>query len=89
MTMSLFASLNTSHSAEGMCIFAVNILSFSLMRTSRDGRYGLYLDDTLIDGSSACCPTFENEPLCSAGPKKGGNVSFECVGLEVWAVGPT
>jgi len=54
-----------------------------------DGRYGLYLDDTLLDGSSARCPTFENEPLCSPGTKKGGNVTFECVGLEVWAVGPS
>ena len=58
---------------------------------NRDGRYGLYLDDTLLDGSSARCPTFENEPLCSHGGAKkgGGNVAFECVGLEVWAVGPT
>jgi len=56
---------------------------------NRDGRYGLYLDDTLLDGSSARCPTFENEPLCSPGTRKGGNVTFECVGLEVWAVGPT
>ncbi|KAF8957182.1 TLD-domain-containing protein [Flammula alnicola] len=30
-----------------------------------DGHYGLYLDDTLFDGSSAPCPTFDNEPLCS------------------------
>ncbi|KAI0061362.1 TLD-domain-containing protein, partial [Artomyces pyxidatus] len=51
-----------------------------------DGHYGLYLDDTLFDGSSARCPTFENEPLCSPGPKKGGTVTFECVGLEVWGV---
>jgi len=54
-----------------------------------DSRYGLYLDDTLLDGSSARCPTFENEPLCSPGSKTGGSVMFECVGLEVWAVGPT
>jgi len=53
-----------------------------------NGRYGLYLDDTLLDGSSACCPTFENEPLCSPGIKKGGSVTFECVGLEVWVVRP-
>ncbi|KZP32711.1 TLD-domain-containing protein [Athelia psychrophila] len=53
-----------------------------------DGRYGLYLDDTLLEGSSARCPTFANEPLCSPGSMKGGNVSFDCVGLEVWAVGP-
>ncbi|KAF7982682.1 hypothetical protein HWV62_27168 [Athelia sp. TMB] len=52
-----------------------------------DGHYGLYLDDTLLEGSSACCPTFANEPLCSPGSMKGGNVPFECVGLEVWAVG--
>ncbi|KAF5345521.1 hypothetical protein D9758_012017 [Tetrapyrgos nigripes] len=53
-----------------------------------DGAYGLYLDDSLFDGSSARCPTFENEPLCSPGPKKGRSVTFECVGLEVWGVGP-
>ncbi|KAJ7607490.1 TLD-domain-containing protein [Roridomyces roridus] len=55
-----------------------------------DGHYGLYLDDTLFDGSSARCPTFDNEPLCSGATGKGGNgnVNFECVGLEVWGVGP-
>ncbi|KAJ3747196.1 TLD-domain-containing protein [Lentinula detonsa] len=53
-----------------------------------DGAYGLYLDDSLFDGSSARCPTFDNEPLCSPGEKKGRAVSFECVGLEVWGVGP-
>ncbi|KAF8147825.1 TLDc domain-containing protein, partial [Crassisporium funariophilum] len=53
-----------------------------------DGQYGLYLDDTLFDGSSAPCPTFDNEPLCSPGPRKAGAVGFECVGLEVWGVGP-
>ncbi|KAJ7852961.1 TLD-domain-containing protein [Mycena leptocephala] len=52
-----------------------------------DGRYGLYLDDSLFDGSSARCPTFDNEPLCSGTAGKGGNVNFECVGLEVWGVG--
>ncbi|KAH9837596.1 TLD-domain-containing protein [Rhodofomes roseus] len=52
-----------------------------------DGHYGLYLDDTLNDGSSARCLTFENEPLCSEGPRQGENVRFECVGLEVWGVG--
>ncbi|KAJ7153463.1 TLD-domain-containing protein [Mycena crocata] len=53
-----------------------------------DGHYGLYLDDTLFDGSSARCPTFENEPLCSGAIRKDGNVNFECVGLEVWGIGP-
>lgn len=54
----------------------------------RDGRYGLYLDESLFDGSSAWCVTFDNDPLCSPGPDKAGAVAFECVGLEVWAVGP-
>ncbi|KAJ7271123.1 TLD-domain-containing protein [Mycena rebaudengoi] len=54
-----------------------------------DAHYGLYLDDTLFDGSSARCPTFDNEPLCSDSPdRKGVDVNFECVGLEVWGVGP-
>ncbi|KAF5385693.1 hypothetical protein D9757_005528 [Collybiopsis confluens] len=53
-----------------------------------DGAYGLYLDESLFDGSSAHCPTFDNEPLCTAGEKRGRAVSFECVGLEVWGVGP-
>ncbi|KAF8890834.1 TLD-domain-containing protein [Gymnopilus junonius] len=53
-----------------------------------DGHYGLYLDESLFDGSSAPCPTFNNEPLCSPGPRKGASVAFECVGLEVWGMGP-
>ncbi|KAI0776556.1 TLD-domain-containing protein [Trametes elegans] len=52
-----------------------------------DGNYGLWLDQTLSDGSSARCPTFDNEPLCSLGPRQGEAVTFECVGLEVWGVG--
>ncbi|KAF5378562.1 hypothetical protein D9615_007099 [Tricholomella constricta] len=42
-----------------------------------DGNYGLYLDDTLYKGSSAPCPTFANEPLCSPGPKTAGLIAFE------------
>ncbi|KAF8870814.1 TLD-domain-containing protein [Infundibulicybe gibba] len=53
-----------------------------------DGKYGLYLDDALCDGTTARCPTFDNEPLCSPGPVKAGATAFECVGLEVWGVGP-
>ena len=69
--------------------FVVSSLSFkpSLFITRfRDGHYGLYLDETLSDGSSAHCPTFDNEPLCSAGPRQGEAVTFECVGLEVWGI---
>ena len=56
-------------------------------RARRDGHYGLWLDDTLTDGSSARSPTFANEPLCSPGTRQGETVKFECVGLEVWGVG--
>ncbi|KAG8215521.1 TLD-domain-containing protein [Butyriboletus roseoflavus] len=62
-----------------------------------DGHFGLYLDASLLDGSSAPCPTFGNPPLCASAPhvskeqngvvKAKGDVSFECVGLEVWGIG--
>ncbi|KIL61647.1 hypothetical protein M378DRAFT_82266 [Amanita muscaria Koide BX008] len=48
-----------------------------------EGKYGLCLDETLFEGSSARCPTFDNEPLCSPGANKAGAVAFECVALEV------
>lgn len=57
-----------------------------------DGHYGLYLDQTLYEGSSARCPTFNNDPLCASsgpGPDDSGTATFECVGLEVWGVGPS
>jgi len=51
-----------------------------------DGKYGLYLDSALYNGSSARCPAFENDVLCAAGEgtRKG---RFECVGVEVWGMG--
>lgn len=55
----------------------------------RDGHFGLYLDETLYEGSSARCPTFNNDPLCTPDPSRGGTATFECVGLEVWGVGPS
>ncbi|KAI0248033.1 TLD-domain-containing protein [Lactifluus subvellereus] len=54
-----------------------------------DGQYGLYLDETLYEGSSARCPTFNNDPLCTPDPSRGGTATFECVALEVWGVGPS
>jgi len=53
-----------------------------------DGSYGLYLDDTLFEGTSAHSITFANDILCSAsGPRlAGGAIGFECVGVEVWGV---
>ena len=64
------------------------LIYYHLSLCDRDGSYGLYLDETLFDGSSARCPTFENEPLCDmSGARRGHAVLFECVGLEVWAIG--
>ena len=54
----------------------------------REGHYGLFLDESLLDGSSAPCPTFANPPLCAPAPARAGAVPFECVGLEVWGIGP-
>jgi len=86
-----------------------------------EGHYGLYLSSSLIEGSSAWCPTFDNEVLCGLpeeltelttsggaggamdsadlaaveGEFGGGkiahgkvkDVQFDCVGVELWAVG--
>ena len=72
----------------GGCAASPSHLCLDRLRASlsSDGHYGLYLDETLSDGSSAHCPTFDNEPLCSAGPRQGEAVVFECVGLEVWGI---
>jgi len=59
-----------------------------------DGHYGLYIEASLLDGSSAPCPTFDNPALCArpssqlASATGTKDVLFECVGLEVWGVGP-
>lgn len=66
--------------------------------------YGLYLDSGLLEGSSAPCPTFGNKILCPTPPGVsskghtagtataslvfGKEVKFDCVGLEVWGIGP-
>lgn len=71
---------------EGKFLVYVHITPYRYIDS--DGAYGLYLDESLFDGSSARCPTFDNEPLCSPGVKKGRAVAFECVGLEVWGIGP-
>jgi TLD len=87
--MSRCASRSIFRSAGGrFSFFPSAFLLFTTCSTIRDGQYGLYLDESLLDGSSACCPTFGNDPLCTPGPKKAGAVRFECVGLEVWSIGP-
>ncbi|ELU41951.1 TLD domain-containing protein [Rhizoctonia solani AG-1 IA] len=52
-----------------------------------NGKFGLYLDSALLDGESASCPTFDNEPLCSGGnASSAGTVKYECVGIEAWSI---
>lgn len=46
-----------------------------------DGKYGLWLDDSLEKGVSATCLTFGNEPLSDEGEK------FGVLGVELWAIG--
>ncbi|KAL2163686.1 hypothetical protein VTH06DRAFT_5744 [Thermothelomyces fergusii] len=46
-----------------------------------DGKYGLWLDDSLERGISATSQTFGNEPLSDEGEK------FGVLGVEVWVIG--
>lgn len=48
-----------------------------------DGRYGLWLDDSLERGHSSPCLTFGNERLSDEGEK------FGVLGVEVWVIGAT
>ena len=48
-----------------------------------DGRYGLWLDDSLERGHRAPCLTFGNERLSDEGEK------FGVLGVEVWVIGAT
>lgn len=51
------------------------------LTVTRDGHYGLWLDDNLERGISSTCPTFGNEPLSDDGTK------FEVLGVELWYIG--
>ncbi|CAK7234092.1 oxidation resistance protein 1 [Sporothrix bragantina] len=46
-----------------------------------DGKYGLWLNDSLDKGISATCLTFGNQPLSDEGEK------FGVLGVEVWVIG--
>jgi TLD len=46
-----------------------------------DGKYGLWLDNSLEKGVSSHCMTFGNECLSDEGEK------FEVLGVEIWHVG--
>lgn len=53
-----------------------------------DGKYGLYVDRELMRGTSARCPCFANEVLCTSAAGSGERTErFEIVGVEVWGVG--
>jgi hypothetical protein len=55
-----------------------------------DGKYGLYVDRELMRGTSARCPCFANEVLCTSdrsAAAKDRTERFEIVGVEVWGVG--
>lgn len=86
--MSPSASITSFPSEEGECFLVTTDMFLNWV--VRDGKYGLYLDSSLFDGSSAPCSTFNNEVLCQPGDNYSGKaVNFECVGLEVWGVGGT
>ncbi|KAG8988373.1 oxidation resistance protein 1 [Tulasnella sp. 427] len=48
-----------------------------------DGKYGLYVDSSFVDGTSERCETFANETLCGD-HDMSGRARFECLALEVW-----
>ncbi|WVW79046.1 hypothetical protein I302_101009 [Kwoniella bestiolae CBS 10118] len=50
-----------------------------------DGTYGLLLDSTFTQNSSATSPAYDNDILSEATPRKSAKAClFDCVGLEVW-----
>ncbi|ERT02772.1 oxidation resistance protein 1 [Sporothrix schenckii 1099-18] len=55
--------------------------SHSLSVGGGDGKYGLWLNDSLDKGISATCLTFGNQPLSDEGEK------FGVLGVEVWVIG--
>ncbi|KAG8867586.1 oxidation resistance protein 1 [Serendipita sp. 405] len=55
-----------------------------------DGKTGLFLSASLLEGSSAKCMTFDNDILCSeeelGDPRSRHSAKFEVIGLEVWGL---
>ncbi|CDH55827.1 hypothetical protein RO3G_05015 [Lichtheimia corymbifera JMRC:FSU:9682] len=45
-----------------------------------DGKFGLWIKDSLYEGYSEQCPTFDNEPLSTTS-------DFHCIELELFALG--
>lgn len=57
-----------------------------------DGKYGLWIDSSLSNGLSTWCPAYDNTILCDDVPyTKHTDDStarkFQCMGVEVWAIG--
>lgn len=52
-----------------------------ILTSTRDGKYGLWLDDIFEKGVSQPCMTFGNEPLSEEGEK------FDIIGVELWKIG--
>lgn len=50
-----------------------------------DGKYGLYLDKVLTNGSSASSPAYNNAVLCIDDGDGAEFARFQCIGMEVWA----
>lgn len=50
-----------------------------------DGKYGLYLDKVLTNGSSASSPAYNNAVLCADEGDESEFARFQCIGMEVWA----
>lgn len=63
-----------------------------MLLSSEDGKTGIYLAGSLLDGSSAGSLTFGNNVLCasseasSPNPQIGATAKFEIMGLEVWGL---
>lgn len=47
-----------------------------------EGKFGIWLDEELLNGQSSSVPTFDNDCLASA-------ERFKCINLEVWGLDMT
>jgi hypothetical protein len=64
-----------------LCNRLVDPVWSGVLMCSRDGHYGLWLDDNLENGVSSLCLTFGNEPLSDEGTR------FDVIGVEIWHIG--
>ncbi len=76
----------------------VSLIQSTSFSHSEDGKTGLYIASSLLDGSSAKSMTFDNDVLCAeeeipdnqgsmgAARLEGRTAKFEIIGLEVWGL---